>query len=79
MNKDELIVKQSLKIEELQQELCDCLDSVNDIYRSLFCIGAPLNDNCINLNKEQIKYFMLYVGNPITSLYESLWKYKELL
>ena len=55
MNKDELITKQQLEIENLKQQVIDYNECMIAIYGLLFNIGAPLNDNVLGFNVEQRK------------------------
>ena len=53
MNKDELIVKQQLKIEEMETDIKGYEDSIEQVYSLLFSIGAPLNDNILEFSPKQ--------------------------
>jgi hypothetical protein len=77
MTKDELITKQQLEIENLKDLLKDVGLSVKYMHRNLYAIGAPLNDNCIGLNEEQVIYFGDRLGNPIHGLIHDLRDYIE--
>lgn len=72
MDINELVIKQQLEIESLKETLKEVNKTIKDIYSSLYCIGGPLNDNCIKLNNKQIHYLYRDVGKPIVSLVKLL-------
>lgn len=53
MNKNDLIIKQQIEIEELKSSLQEYEDVLKGVSGMLFSVGAPLNDNILNFNKEQ--------------------------
>jgi hypothetical protein len=56
MTKDELIAKQQIQIEEQKERISET-NRLRKLLISRFCsIGAPLNDNVLQFNKEQIKW-----------------------
>lgn len=56
MNKDELIIKQQLQIEEYKQMLEQNSELIADLKMRFYAIGQPLNDNVLMFNKEQLKW-----------------------
>lgn len=64
MTKEELITQQQLHIEELKIELLEAYDNFESIHLLLYAIGAPLNDNVLNFNREQRDYLRM-IGNLI--------------
>ena len=54
MNKDELISKQQLEIENLKLRLKWARKDKGDIVNRLVCIGGGLNDNILGYNHKQI-------------------------
>ncbi len=52
--KDKLIAKQSIKIQEYEEIIRDNVKVVDEIKRKFYSIGAPLNDNFLKFNKEQM-------------------------
>ena len=67
MTKDELISKQQLEIEEMKSILESNKSIISDLHFKIHRIGQPLNDNCLNFNKDQ----MLWVSK-ILDLVEQL-------
>jgi len=57
MTKDELITKQALKIEELEEEVRLRKEAELTIHRIIYCIGGPLNDNKLGYSRPQLKIF----------------------
>jgi len=57
MTKEELIVKQALKIENLEQNLKVHEEKLNNIRSVMVCIGGPLNDNRLKYSPKQLKVF----------------------
>lgn len=55
MTKDELIVTQALRIEDLKVENLILYKRMSNIQRMLTCVGGPLNDNRDKFNKQQMK------------------------
>ena len=53
MTKDQLISKQQLKIEGLEEQLSEFKEKESRLYNNLFGIGGPLNDSRISYTKEQ--------------------------
>ena len=56
MNNNQLIVKQQLQIEELKDIIANNEIIKNELHRLLFSIGAPMNDNLLQFNKNQIAW-----------------------
>jgi len=56
MTKDELIVKQQLKIEEYESKLLQNAETINDIKMLFYAIGQPLNDNVLEFNNKQLQW-----------------------
>jgi hypothetical protein len=56
MTKDELIAKQQLQIEEYKEILKLNKELKRKIEGKLFNIGQPLNDNVLQMNKDQKKW-----------------------
>ena len=56
MTKDELISKQQLEIEEYKQKLIENSEIKKDLEMRFYAMGQPLNDNCLQFNKEQLKW-----------------------
>lgn len=56
MTKDELIAKQQLEIEDYKAKLIENTKIVREIKCKFYNIGAPLNDNVLQFNKDQIKW-----------------------
>ena len=56
MSKDELIAKQQLRIEELEQMLQENKQVVKSIKLKFYAMGQPLNDNLLKFNKEKQKW-----------------------
>jgi len=56
MTKDELIVKQILKIEKYKQMLKANKKLKKSLIMKLYAIGEPLNDNMLQFNKEQTEW-----------------------
>lgn len=67
MTKDELIAKQQLQIEEYKTKLRDNLMVKRELIGSLYSIGAPLNDNLLKFNKDQLKWLMS-LGDKINEI-----------
>ena len=67
MTKGELISKQQLEIEEMKSILEANKSIISDLHFKIHGIGQPLNDNCLNFNKDQ----MLWVSQ-ILDLVEQL-------
>ena len=57
MNKDELIAKQQLEIEELNLAVKQYKEAEESIYNIIYCIGGPLNDNKLGYTKKQMLDF----------------------
>ena len=56
MNKDSLIAKQQLKLEEFEEILSNNTEIVSELNSMFYNIGAPLNDNKLKFNNEQLKW-----------------------
>ena len=56
MTKDELIAKQQLEIEDYKAQLIENTKIGREIKGKFYNIGAPLNDNILQFNKEQKKW-----------------------
>jgi hypothetical protein len=56
MTKDELIVKQQLELEKYKKMLEDNKKLKSKIVRKFYACGQPLNDNVLQMNKEQMKW-----------------------
>jgi len=56
MTKDELIVKQQLKLEKYKEMLEENKKLKSKIVRKFYACGQPLNDNVLQMNKEQMKW-----------------------
>lgn len=55
MDRDQLIAKQQLEIENLKGRVYEMNNVLRDIKLTLVCIGGPLNDNKLMYSKEQRK------------------------
>lgn len=56
ITKEELIALQQLKIEEYKIAMEENKETVKSLKNKLFAIGAPLNDNRLQFNKEQLRW-----------------------
>ena len=56
MTKDELIVSQQLQIVELSVKLKTNKALRKKLISNFYSIGAPLNDNSLNMNSEQLRW-----------------------
>lgn len=56
MNKNELIVKQQLKIEEYEEMLRKNSEVKNDLMDYFYAMGQPLNDNVLGFNRDQKRW-----------------------
>ncbi len=56
MTKDELIAKQQLEIEETNAKAKANMATLKKLKNSFYCIGAPLNDNALKMDKEQLMW-----------------------
>jgi hypothetical protein len=56
MTKDELIAKQQLEIEDYKAQLIENTKIGREIKGKFYNIGAPLNDNILQFNKDQMKW-----------------------
>lgn len=56
MEMTELIAKQQLEIEDYKKQLEENMEIVAKLNSKFFSIGAPLNDNVLQFNKEQLKW-----------------------
>ena len=65
--KDKLISKQQLEIQEYKEILEENTKLRTKLYSLLFSIGAPLNDNILGFNKDQLKWCM-EIANLIEEL-----------
>lgn len=57
MNKDELITKQQLEIEKLEEANRAYEDALHNIHLMLISIGGPLNDNYHQYSTNQLVIF----------------------
>lgn len=62
MTKDELIAKQQLQIEEYKEKLKENKELIEQIIGKFYNIGQPLNDNILQMNKDQLKWCFGVVG-----------------
>lgn len=53
--KDALIAKQQLEIEGLKETAKEMEEDFRFIWSSLYCCGAPLNDNLLGFSREQME------------------------
>jgi len=56
MTKDELIAKQQLEIEDYKFQLIENTKIGREIKGKFYNIGQPLNDNILQMNKDQMKW-----------------------
>ncbi len=56
MTKDELIAKQQIEIEEYREMLKENAVLHKSLIGKFYNIGAPLNDNVLQFNKDQRKW-----------------------
>jgi len=56
MTKDELIAKQQLEIQHYKAKLIENTKIGREIKGKFYNIGAPLNDNILQFNKDQMKW-----------------------
>ena len=56
MTKDELITKQQLQIEEYKEMLKENKELKRQIVGKFYSIGQPLNDNVLQMNKDQLMW-----------------------
>ena len=56
MTKDELIAKQQLEIEGYKSKLIENTEIARQIRCKFYSVGAPLNENILQFNKEQLKW-----------------------
>lgn len=56
MTKDELITEQALKIAEYKRIFHENTELRKQLVNKFYNIGAPLNDNVLKMNKEQLKW-----------------------
>ena len=54
MTKDELITKQQLEIEEYKSQLIKNTEIGSEIKGKFYNMGQPLNDNILQMNKDQM-------------------------
>lgn len=57
VEKDKLILKQALRISQLEDSDKFYKNAHNSIYNIIYCIGGPLNDNILGFNKNQMGVF----------------------
>ena len=62
MKKNELIVKQQLELEKYKEMLEENKKLKSKIVRMFYGCGQPLNDNVLQMNKEQMKWCFEVVG-----------------
>jgi len=75
MTVEELVTKQQLEIEEYKSILENNEVIINDLHSLIHGIGQPLNDNCLEFNKQQMKWCF-----DVLELVDSLnvdYKYNE--
>lgn len=53
MNKDQLIAKQQLEIEDLKEKLTNAINNAKLISQQMYNVWWPLNDNRLQFNLEQ--------------------------
>lgn len=58
MTKDQLITKQQLELEQLKSYKREVKGTLKHIHLSFYSIGAPLNDNKLKFNNDQLKWLM---------------------
>ncbi|MCK5609779.1 hypothetical protein KAR91_48355 [Candidatus Pacearchaeota archaeon] len=63
MNKDELIVKQSLELANLKEKLIQYEEAAKSIHNEIFCIDGPLNDNIQQYTKKQMFIFFRIIDH----------------
>ena len=56
MSKDELIAKQQIQIEQYKETLKENIGLISRIKGKFYNIGQPLNDNVLQMNKDQMKW-----------------------
>ena len=56
MTKDELITKQQLEIEQYKQDEEENRNTLRSLEGMFYSIGAPLNDNILKFNNDQLKW-----------------------
>ena len=56
MTKDELIIKQQLQIEKYKEMFAENEKLRSEIKGKFYNIGQPLNDNVLQMNKEQMAW-----------------------
>jgi len=56
MTKDELLIKQQLQIEEYKEMLKENKELKSQIVGKFYSIGQPLNDNVLQMNKDQMMW-----------------------
>jgi hypothetical protein len=54
LTKDELIARQQIQIEEYKENMRTNGKILVSLVGKFYSIGAPLNDNCLKMNKEQL-------------------------
>lgn len=59
MSKEELITKQQIRIEELEEENQNFRKARGMALGHIYCIGGPLNDNKLGYSKPQMVTFAL--------------------
>ncbi len=62
MSKDELIAKQQLEIEKYKIQEKRNKELKRSLHYKFYAIGAPLNDNILQFNKEQHKWCFEVIG-----------------
>ncbi len=65
MNYEQLVAKQALELHELKTLLSTVGVQLGIISNGLYCIGAPLNDNALEFNKEQRRYLQHAIDRPL--------------
>ena len=56
MSEHELIAKQQLEIEDYKVRLKANKQISKDLHNKFYAIGAPLNDNLLRFNREQLAW-----------------------
>lgn len=59
--KNKLIVEQLLEIKKLNSMIEEVKEQKAKVYGLLYNIGAPLNDNKLRFNPDQLRYLFLIV------------------
>ena len=65
LNDDQVVARMAKKIEQLEHLVGEYDKAMQDIHCALFCVGAPLNDNNLNFNSEQMKYLQKRIARNV--------------